>query len=250
MKVALASNQITADIDQNLRNIIEISAKAASGGVDLILFPEMAVTGMINNDDPAHDFPLALDISSPIILRLKELSSRLNIWLGIGFLEREGRRLYDSAILLSPSGEGVLHYRRIDPHWHGAKADPSIYCQGNVIKTAVTPLGKFAFLICGDLFDNTIISRLRGQGIDWLLFPFARCFDDKSIDQKRWDNCELEQCRERVKATAITTLMANYLAGVGIEDDGSFGGAFAVNKDGRLIAGLPLGTPGVLIVDF
>jgi predicted amidohydrolase len=250
MKLALVSNLVTSNLSRNLETIIALSGQAADRGAELILFPEAAITGLINNDDPQHDLPLGIELSNPIVTQLARQSSKLNRWIGIGFLERKGQHLYDSAILLNPSGIIALHHRRINPRWHGLKADPTIYRQGKTIQSADTPLGKVAFLICGDLFDDDVISQLQGQNIDYILFPFARCFDGGAIDQQRWDSQTIFEYRERVKKIGITTLMANYIAGDGLDDDGSFGGAFAIDGDGNLVAGLPPGKPGILIVDL
>jgi predicted amidohydrolase len=250
MKIALASNLVTSNIDRNFKEIISMCHQAAADGAGLILFPEAALTGLINNDDPCHDLPIGRELSDPIVRTLIRHSSILNIWIAIGFLERKEHCLYDSAILINRSGRIPLHHRRINPRWHGAKADPSTYRQGNFIKTANTPFGKLAFLICGDLFDDTVVSQLQGRDIDYLLFPFARCFDDKAIDQERWDGYELLEYRDRIRKIGIPTLMVNYLAGDDLDDDGSFGGAFAIAGDGGLISNMPLGKPGIMIIDL
>jgi len=84
-----------------------------------------------------------------------------SIWLALGILERECQRLYDSAVLFTPDGEIGLKYRRITPEWHGRTADSRIYGQRTDISNVKTLLGAFAFLICGDLFDDELIQRVR-----------------------------------------------------------------------------------------
>lgn len=66
MKVALIINRVTYDIETNLSTIKRMSNEATDAGVDLILFPEAALTGLINNDDPSHDLPLGQIIPGPI----------------------------------------------------------------------------------------------------------------------------------------------------------------------------------------
>ena len=58
MKAALVVNLVTTDSAQNLAMIVETARRAALAGSDLVLFGEMAVTGMINDDSPANDLPL------------------------------------------------------------------------------------------------------------------------------------------------------------------------------------------------
>ena len=50
MKVALVVNKITEDIDSNLKSISKLIQQVDS--CDLVLLPEAAITGLINNDTP------------------------------------------------------------------------------------------------------------------------------------------------------------------------------------------------------
>jgi len=52
MKVALAVNHVTPNIDKNMSEILQMIDDAAEAKADLILFPEAAPTGLINNDTP------------------------------------------------------------------------------------------------------------------------------------------------------------------------------------------------------
>lgn len=248
MKVALAVNRVLLDIPANLSEIIDLAGNAADAGADLVVFPESALTGLINNDDPSHDLPLGQPIPGDVTDVLAKLARKRHIYLAIGLLEREDIRLYDSAVLIAPDGKIKLKYRRISPRWHGPQADPSVYCQGEELSKAWTPLGTFAFLICGDLFDDELVRRIRNLQPDWLLFPFARCFDDNSYDQERWDREEKAEYAQRVRLAGVTTFMVNYL---GDKDTGnSFGGAMVVAGDGTIIDSFPLGRVGTLLVSL
>jgi N-carbamoylputrescine amidase len=131
-----------------------------------------------------------------------------------------------------------------------ADADPDIYCQGTELPMARTPFGTVAFLLCGDLFDDTIVSRFLALDADWLLYPFARCFSDGTVNQTRWDTQEFPEYVQRVKMAQTTALMVNYLADDSLHDDNSFGGAFMVSAAGEVLARHPLGKEGILIVDL
>jgi len=247
MKAALVVNRVLLDIDANLTTILKMAKEAADAGADLAVFPEAALTGLINNDEPSHDLPLGQAIPGPVTDVLARLARERRIWLAIGLLERECDRLYDSAVLLTPDGTIGLKYRRIHPKWHGP-ADPSVYCQGTELPKVETSFGAFAFLICGDLFDDELIQRVRGLRPDWLLFPFARRFRDRSYDQKRWDREEKPEYAKRVKLAGITTLMTNYISDR--DFSGSFGGAMVVSSDGTVVDSFPLGEAGILMVDL
>jgi len=250
MRLALAVVRVTADQAYNERRLLMAMQEAASARADLVLFPEAALTGLSNVDEPAHDLALGQPIPGQVTQRLGAQARVLGLWVGLGLLERAGDQLYDSAVLLDDQGELRLHYRRITPGWHGPHASPGVYCEGRTIPVAEAPWGTMAFAICGDLFDDAVVARLARLDLQWLLFPFARAFDDGSADQRRWDREEMPAYRGQVQRVGCTTLMVNYLADASLEDDNSFGGAFVVDSAGALIAQFPLGREGLLIVDL
>ncbi len=250
MKAALVVPRLTADRSANLATVERMAADAVSAKAGLILFPEAVLTGLVIEDDPAHDLPLGETIPGPATDRLGAFCRRHGCWLGFGMLERRGAGLYDSAVLLPPDGFIGLLYRRIQPGWHGKAADPEVYRQGTETAGTRTPFGTVGFLLCGDLFDDAIVHRFRGLGADWLLFPFSRCFSDGSADQRRWDTEELPEYARRVSLTRTPALMTNYLTDGSLPDDQSFGGAFAVSAGGEVLARHPLGEEGMLMVEM
>ena len=249
MNAALLVPRVAADPAANLAALERKIAEAAALGADIVVAPEAVLTGLINNDDPAHDLPLGQPIPGPATTALGVCCRRHRMWLAFGLLERDGDKLYDSAVLIDSEGSIRLKYRRNQPQWHGRNADPTVYREGDRIDAVTTPFGVMAFLICGDLFDDGILARFRALRADWLLFPFARCFPDGSADPERWDREELPQYLARVRLAAAPALMVNYLASPTLPNDHSFGGAFHVSAQGQLLAALPLGEEGVLVLD-
>ncbi len=193
--------------------------------------------------------PLADPIPGKITRSMAEVARHTGTYVAFGLLERAGRRLYDAAVLLDPAGKIVMKYRRIQPQWHGRKADPEIYQQGRRVARADTPLGTLAFLLCGDLFDDGIAARARRLRPDYLLFPFARSVGNGSWDQQRWDSQEEAQYASRVTRVGCTTLMVNVLQNRALAQWPTFGGAMVVSARGAVLVRWPLGRPGVLVVD-
>jgi predicted amidohydrolase len=249
MKAALIVNPVGPLIQNNLDSIIELSNQAANAGAQIVIFPEAALTGLINDDNPEHDLPYGQDIPGEITDRLSELARKNSVLLAIGLLEREDGKLYDSALLFSSKGDIILKYRRITDRWHGSEADKLIYCAGNKIPAIQTEFGKMAFLICGDLFDNNLVTQFNKLKCDYLLFPFCRQFNDCSFDQKHWEIIEQPDYARQVALIGTTSLMTNYLAVDSLNDDYSFGGAMVISGKGEIIKSFPLGQSGMLLVD-
>ncbi|MHC4341128.1 MAG: carbon-nitrogen hydrolase family protein [Planctomycetota bacterium] len=246
MKAALVVRRVPTDQAAGLQSLCDRTAEAAGQGADLVLFPEAAITGLVNNDDPTHDLPLGQEIPGPVTDRLAGVAAGHRIWLATGLFERASDQLYDSAVLFTPGGEIGLKYRRMHSGWHGRSADPAVYREGTELPELETPFGSIAFLICGDLFDDSIVERCRSLGPDYLLVPMVRSFDDASCDQERWDATELPVYRERVRLTGTTTLIVNSLSNPALPASESFGGAWIISGAGELMEALPLGREGVL----
>ena len=111
MKVALAVNKITSDIENNFENIKSFIRQAGDEEADLILFPETALTGLINNDDPEHDLKLGIEIPGKYTDQLCQEAKDASINVAIGVFERDGSKLYDSAFFITREGEIGLKYR-------------------------------------------------------------------------------------------------------------------------------------------
>lgn len=244
VRVALAVLSIGGDPAENLQQMLRAMGAAARARADLVLFAEAAFTGLANDDDPAHDLPLGTTTRGAPVAQLRREAERLGLHTAFGFLERSRRRLYDAALLLDRGGRTALHYRRITPGWHGPGADPRVYAPGRRLAVQETAFGRTAFLICGDLFDDSLVDRLRALGPDLLLVPFARSFPEGGREQRRWRRDERPAYLARAARVGATTLLVNYL------DEDCFGGATLAGPDGRLLAELPLGRQGLLVADI
>ena len=251
MRAALVVNPVARDWKANLEKAAAMIHEAAAGGANMVLLGEMAVTGMVNNDNPAHDLPIGQSIPGPITRRFARTAASLGIWLGFGILEREGTRLYDTALLVSPDGGIRLKYRRIQPQWHAKSADPAVYCQGEEFPKAQTAFGSVVFMVCGDLYDDGLKSEVRRMRPDWVLHLFARSFPDGSRDQAKWNREELPEHQRLVAGMGVPVLATSYLCVEPFSPEAdTFGGAMVFGRDGGIKADLPLDQVGILEYDL
>jgi N-carbamoylputrescine amidase len=248
MKIALAVSYVTGAEDRNLAWIERAVTRAKAAGARLVLFPEAALTGLVNNDDPAHDLPLGVPVPGAVTARLGRLAAATGVYVALGLLERAGGVLYDTALLIDIRGETVLKYRRITPGWHGPRAQAPVYGHGTELDLAHTPVGACAFLVCGDIFDDGLVTRVRRLRPDFVLCPLARNFEDGSYDQRRWEEEEEPAYAARAALAGATTLVTNYLGERSWDPDGTFGGALVISARGEVLARMPLGRAGLLLV--
>jgi len=246
MNVSLVVHRVGTDSAKNIERMDLAVTQSAKAGAHLVLFSEAATTGLILNHDPRHDLMLGEPVPGPAVAHFADLAKSSRIHIAFGILERDGAALYDTAVLVGPSGDLLLKYRRIDPQWHDQVNDSRLYREGTDCTAVDTPIGRFAFAICGDLFNDTVAEQVREQHPTYLLMPFARCFDSGLCDQKRWEAEERHVYIERVKKMAVTTLMTNSIGDKAF-DGGSFGGAMVVHANGRITHSLHLGMPGMIV---
>lgn len=79
-----------------------ICAEAKAGGADLVIFPEMALSGY--NIGAARIRQLAEPRDGAMVQNLCKMARRHGIGLLCGFPEREGERIYNAAALINAAG--------------------------------------------------------------------------------------------------------------------------------------------------
>jgi len=253
IKAAVAVPEIVEyDISHNHKTVLDYISKAAKENVNLLLFPETVLTGLVISDDYSLDKQYAISLVSEPIKQIQAQAASCGLWVALGFIEIANGILYDSAVLIDSNGTIVLHQRRMSHGWCAPSANPAEYGYGDEYKTAQTPWGKVGFMICGDLFH--VNHYATEANLDILLFPFARCFSSNiklENYQQQWDNVEWPEYAQQISQVNAYALMANYIAPVeGSPFCGGFGGGFITDRYGNLLGQLPLNTAGLGICDM
>jgi predicted amidohydrolase len=246
MKVALPVIRLGKTQEDNLNSVIDAIDLACSTTCDLVLFAETTISGLIPNDNASEMLRIGQEIPGEITDRISSTCKSNNVWVSIGLLEREGTRLFDTAVIIGPSGEIELKYRRISPQWHWPKSDPDVFCQGNNVEYTDTPFGRIATLICGDFFDNQrVIRQTKDVNPDFVHLLLVRNgTSGKEYTQEKWEEEELPEYASQVRILGIPVLMVNYIYGE------CFGGATIFAGDGSVAASLPLWKEGILEYDL
>ncbi len=103
-RVAVGQFLPVSDVNANLERIAEFANSAATGhAADLLVLPELAISGSGIN---------AEQINGRSVMRLTEIAASETIHIVAGFAEKDGDRLYNTAILVGPEGV-VGSYRKI-----------------------------------------------------------------------------------------------------------------------------------------
>ncbi len=140
--------------------------EAKEAAADIVCFPEMVILGWVNPD--AHD--RACPIPGEDSERLCDLAKKYQMFLCVGLAEKDGTKLYDSALLIDERGEIVLKHRKINIL---TELMTPPYTPGKGVNTVETKFGKIGLLICADTHKDGILERMAKLKPDLLLVPYG-----------------------------------------------------------------------------
>jgi predicted amidohydrolase len=122
------------------------------------------------------------------ITRARELSGELRIYLIFGFLENSGGELFNSCMLLDPTGEIIGMYSKVNP------SEESYVMPGRELKAIDTPIGRVGFLICSDRWVPENFRVLAVLGAQIIFLPMdssggpehTHMLRQRALDNYRW----------------------------------------------------------------
>ena len=112
LKIALISlDQAWEDKARNLARCEELAAVAARGGAELVIFPEMTLTGFTMNTELSAEVPDA----SPSRVAFSAIAARHHIWVVAGVVLRQGGKAANTLLVFSPDGREAARYVKLHP---------------------------------------------------------------------------------------------------------------------------------------
>lgn len=151
----------------NLRKIGDFVEDAVADGVQLVAFPELCTTGYwhLRNYSGQQLRALAEPLDGLSISAIRQLSREQQIGIGVGFLESDGDRMYNSYAVALPDGT-VHRHRKLHAFEH------ELISSGDQFTVFDTPWDvRMAVLIC---WDNNLVENVRAvalQGAEVLIAP-------------------------------------------------------------------------------
>ena len=112
--IALAQiNLCVGNIRSNTKSIIEYIEKAQASSVDLIIFPELAITSY-----PPEDLLLRSALYEQIECAIQQITAMsTDIGVIIGFPKRTSEGLYNACSLIKDGNQQALYYKRYLPNY-------------------------------------------------------------------------------------------------------------------------------------
>jgi predicted amidohydrolase len=165
--------------EENRRHALEAGRTLFGRGAELVVLPELIVPGY--RLDAEFMAAGGEELDGPTVQSWRELAAEAGGYVVGGFCERDGERLFNTAVLVA--GDGVLlHYRKL----HRFGAEKEIFTPGDLgLAVAHTSLGVIGMCICYDLRFVETARILALTGAELITVPTAWV---PGFDQTRWDS--------------------------------------------------------------
>jgi predicted amidohydrolase len=234
MKFKLAVAQVDAavgNIEVNLKHHLEVVEEAKSAGVQVLVFPELSLTGYTLRD-------LAWEVSmNPFAdLRLTPLrDASKSISIVFGMVESgENHGIYNSAVFLE---DGLIRHihRKIYPPTYGMFEEGRYFSRGNQVAAFDSKHGRFGMLVCEDLWHMSLPYLLALDGAE-VIFSLTASPSRIAPGSAEMEAARVNQEQHRAYARLLSSYVI-FSNRVGYEDGVNFwGGSAVVNPGGAMIA--------------
>jgi NAD+ synthase (glutamine-hydrolysing) len=247
MKLKLGLAQITprlGDVKSNLDLHLRQIEEAADKGVELLIFPELSLTGY-QLQDLAFEVAIAPSPQDPIFSRLLDASRDLD--LVVGFVEADRRQSFYIACAYLSGGDLVHLHRKVYLPTYGMFDEGRYFAFGNAVRAFDTRFGRAGLLICEDFWHVSLPYLLWLDGADILLLssasPGRGLAGEQKISSARW----VEQINQAY--ASIFTNFVIHCNRTGFEDGVNFwGGSSVYDPEGYLLAQGPYYEEDLVIV--
>ncbi len=234
MKIQISLAQINThlgNVSANLEKHLQMAQEAHASGADLLIFPELSLTGYVLQD-LAPTVAHSPGPDDPVFKHLLEASRKLDLM--VGFVDEDHRhRFYIAAAYLS-QGEVVHVHHKVYLPTYGLFDEGRFFAWGDEVCAFDTRFGRMGMLICEDFWHASPPYLLWLDGAEVMLFasasPGRGLGSEPQLESARW----VEHIN-RAYASLFTTFVL-HANRVGYEDGLNFwGGCTVFDPNGELL---------------
>jgi nitrilase len=251
---------VVLDRAATIDRIDALAREAAAKGARLALFPEAYIPVYPTNrwvrflaggGDAKTTFARlareSLAVPSDDTSRLGAVAHANDLWLAVGANELAGGTLYNTLLIFSPSGDIVLHHRKLMPTNHERLVWGLGTKQG--LETVATDVGRIGGLICWENFMPLARFALYQSGVEIYLAPTAEDSDDWHVSMRHI----ARESRAYVLSCCVFQRASTYPEDVQLADGPELigrGGSAILGPDGSYLAGPLWDEEGILVAEL
>jgi NAD+ synthase (glutamine-hydrolysing) len=231
LRVALAQiAPVLGDRHRNAQMHLEQIQAARQQGADLVVFPELSLTGYFLRDMVPD---VALGRSSVEIAELIEAAAPMG--LVAGFVEEGSGHQYYNAAFYAEAGRLVHVHRKVYLPTYGLFEELRYFSTGKRFRAfGSARLGRVGLLVCEDFWHVSAITIMQAEEVDVLICIINS--PARGIDGPRIRTAETYELLARTFSQLLGALVI-VVNRVGFEDGLCFfGNSMVVGPDGRVIA--------------
>jgi predicted amidohydrolase len=166
VRIALAQLDVRpGDAEANAERAREAIAEASVGGAELVVFPELFLTGFLSGQGEQDDAYTSVEVAALV-------GAADGPALLVGFHEREGSRSYNSAVYLD--GDAIVHVQRklylVD---YPPFDEDDVFAAGDELLLVDGNPARLSVLICNDAWQPFLPFIAVRDGARVLLMPSA-----------------------------------------------------------------------------
>jgi len=228
-EVTVALAQISSkvgDKDYNIKTMKKNIELAKSKGANLVVFPELALTGYVCRDlvyELAEPVP-----NGPSVRQITRVCKQENVHVIFGMIEHSVKAaavLHNTAVLTGPRGF-IGKYEKVHLPTHSVFEEKRYFRQGYQTPVFQTDIGKLGMIICYDVYFPEITRLMRLKGAQLIACISA----SPSVRRGFFEVLTAARAIESTVFLAFTNL-------VGVEDGLQFwGGSRLIAPSGNIIA--------------
>jgi NAD+ synthase (glutamine-hydrolysing) len=247
IKIALAQfNTKLGDVRANLQKHLDLIEEAHQGQANLIIFPELSLTGYALLD-LASETAIRPHQDDPVFNELLAASHDIDVM--VGFVHEDRRHRFYIASAYLADGNIIHIHNKIYLPTYGMFDEGRFFAPGDSVRAFDTRFGRVGMLICEDFWHASLPYLLWLDGADILLFasasPGRGLTQDPRLSSAGW-----VEHTNRAYAGLFTNFVA-HANRVGFEDGLNFwGGSTIFDPNGDLVIRAPDFNPALSIAEI
>ena len=205
LTIALAqTNPVVGALEANADALLAQLKQAAAQGADIMLTPEMALTGY-----PPEDLVLVSGFrqkAQAVLAKLEAATKDISTALILGTLWEEEGLIYNASVLVENGTSTLIRQKHVLPNY-GVFDEKRVFKKGPLPEPITWRGMKLGILICEEVWDEAVPMQMKEQGAELLLVQNASPYHIGKARQR------LETVQRAAEATGLTVVYLNIVGG-------------------------------------